>query len=83
MDVPTRRIRKLVIGVITYLPFLRKTLSPLSKMIAILERADVDNLSERLSDTSGPSEVRRLARSYNEMLSVSEHRSPLAAHSRK
>ncbi|MHB1685465.1 MAG: sensor histidine kinase [Bacilli bacterium] len=58
----------LVIGVATYLPLLRKTLSPLSKMIAILEQTDVDNLGERLSDTSGPSEVRRLARSYNEML---------------
>lgn len=58
----------LAIGLITFLPVLRRTLIPLSKMVDTVERINAGNLSERLPVDQGQMEIDRLAVSFNGML---------------
>lgn len=58
----------LVAGLLVYLPVLRRTLIPLSNIVAAVERTDAGNLGERLPPEQGQAEIDRLARSFNSML---------------
>lgn len=58
----------LFLGIILYVPLLRRTLSPLSNVVRTVERIKAGNLSERLPVRQKQDEVNRLAYSFNEML---------------
>jgi two-component system OmpR family sensor kinase len=58
----------LVIGLIAFLPILRRTLVPLSKMVNTVEQINAGNLNERLPVNQGQMEIDRLAVSFNGML---------------
>lgn len=58
----------LIGGMLAYIPVLRKTLIPLSKMIDTVEKVDAGNLAERLPVDQGQEEIDRLADSFNGML---------------
>jgi len=58
----------LVIGLIVFLPILRRTLIPLSKMVNTVEKINAGNLNERLPVNQGQLEIDRLAVSFNRML---------------
>ncbi|MFC0213385.1 sensor histidine kinase [Paenibacillus chartarius] len=58
----------LLAGLLAFLPVLRKTLLPLSKMVTTVERIDAGNLNERFPIHQGQAEVDRLAVSFNGML---------------
>lgn len=58
----------LVIGLIAFLPILRRTLIPLSKMVDTVEQINAGNLNERLPVNQGQLEIDRLAVSFNGML---------------
>ncbi len=62
----------LVVGLLVYLPVLRRTLVPLSNIIAAVERTDAGSLGERLPQ-QGQEEMARLAHSFNGMLDRLEH----------
>ncbi|MCI1772466.1 MAG: HAMP domain-containing histidine kinase [Paenibacillus lautus] len=55
-------------GIALYLPLLRKTLNPLSRMVETVERTDAGNLAERFPAMQGQQEIDRLAQSFNGML---------------
>ena len=55
-------------GSVLYLPVLRRTLVPLSRVVDAVEQTDAGNLSERLPTNQGQQEIDRLAVSFNGML---------------
>jgi two-component system OmpR family sensor kinase len=55
-------------GMLAFLPVLKRTLVPLSKMVNTVERIDAGNLDERFPAHQGQIEVDRLAVSFNGML---------------
>ncbi|MFC5467569.1 sensor histidine kinase [Cohnella suwonensis] len=55
-------------GLLTFLPVIRRTLTPLSRMIDTVERIDSGKLSERLPEPGTPLEIDRLSHSFNRML---------------
>jgi two-component system OmpR family sensor kinase len=58
----------LIGGMLAFIPVLRKTLVPLSKMEYTVEKIDAGNLAERLPVEQGQLEIDRLAISFNGML---------------
>ncbi|TGE32233.1 HAMP domain-containing sensor histidine kinase [Desulfosporosinus sp. Sb-LF] len=58
----------LIGGMLAFIPVLRKTLVPLSKMVDTVEQIDAGNLAERLPVGQGQVEIDRLAVSFNGML---------------
>lgn len=58
----------LILGMLAFIPVLRKTLVPLSKMVDTVEQIDAGNLAERLPVEQGQMEIDRLAVSFNGML---------------
>jgi two-component system OmpR family sensor kinase len=63
----------LILGLLTFLPVLRKTLVPLSTMVDTVEKIDGGNLTERFPDHQGQLEIDRLAISFNGMLERLEY----------
>ncbi|MFB9327344.1 ATP-binding protein [Paenibacillus aurantiacus] len=59
----------LAVGAALFLPLLRRTLVPLSTIVAAVEKTDAGNLTERLPDHQGQEEIDRLSVSFNGMLS--------------
>jgi two-component system OmpR family sensor kinase len=55
-------------GLLAFIPVLRKTMAPLSKMIQTVEEIDAGNLAKRLPTEQGQTEIDRLAVSFNGML---------------
>ncbi|WP_028777236.1 sensor histidine kinase [Shimazuella kribbensis] len=58
----------MLIGVMVFLPLLRKTLVPLFNMVDIAEQIDAGNLARRFETKQGQIEIDRLAQSCNGML---------------
>ncbi|MDD2620697.1 MAG: ATP-binding protein [Syntrophomonadaceae bacterium] len=58
----------LLIGLLAFLPVLRKTLDPLSNMVNTAEQIDAGNLDSRFPSSQGQMEIDRLAESFNGML---------------
>ncbi len=58
----------LVGALLVFLPAIRRTLTPLSRMVETVERIDSGKLSERLPEPAGPMEIDRLSQSFNRML---------------
>ncbi|AFM40762.1 signal transduction histidine kinase [Desulfosporosinus acidiphilus SJ4] len=58
----------LVIGILAFIPVLRKTLVPLSNMVDKVEQIDAGNLAERIPVDQGQVEIDHLANSFNGML---------------
>lgn len=58
----------LIGGILAFIPVLRKTLVPFSKIVDTVERIDSGNLDERLPVEQGQLEIDRLAVSFNGML---------------
>ncbi|NEW08034.1 HAMP domain-containing protein [Paenibacillus sp. SYP-B3998] len=58
----------LVIGLLGFLPVLRRTLVPLSTMVDTVKRIDAGSLSERFPAHQGQMEIDRLSTSFNSML---------------
>lgn len=58
----------LIIGLLTFLPVLRKTLNPLSHIEVTVERINAGNLNERLPVHQGQMEIDRLSETLNGML---------------
>jgi two-component system, OmpR family, sensor kinase len=58
----------LILGMLAFIPVLRKTLVPLSNMVDTVEQIDAGNLDERLPINQGQVEIDRLANSFNGML---------------
>lgn len=58
----------LAAGLSFYLPLLRKTLNPLSRMVNAVGQTNAGNLTERLPSNQGQQEIDRLADAYNDML---------------
>ncbi|MFD2329728.1 sensor histidine kinase [Cohnella sp. GCM10020058] len=55
-------------GLLTLLPVLRRTLTPLSELVDKVERIDAGNLDERFPAIVKPVEIGRLSASFNGML---------------
>lgn len=55
-------------GLLTLLPVLRRTLTPLSELVDKVERIDAGNLDERFPAVAKPVEIGRLSASFNGML---------------
>ncbi|CAH1206389.1 Adaptive-response sensory-kinase SasA [Paenibacillus allorhizoplanae] len=58
----------MVIGLLGFLPVLRRTLVPLSNLVDTVKSIDSGNLNERFPDHQGQAEMDRLATSFNSML---------------
>ncbi|MBA2942736.1 HAMP domain-containing protein [Paenibacillus sp. CGMCC 1.16610] len=58
----------MVFGLLGFLPVLRRTLVPLSKMVDTVKQIDAGNLNERFPAHQGQVEIDRLATSFNGML---------------
>lgn len=58
----------LIGGLLTFLPAIRRTLIPLSRMVTTVELIDSGKLNERLSEKEQTMEINRLAHSFNRML---------------
>lgn len=58
----------LAAGAALFLPLLRRTLVPLSTIVAAVEKTDAGNLTKRLPLRQGQEEIDRLAVSFNGML---------------
>ncbi|MBD0382405.1 sensor histidine kinase [Paenibacillus sedimenti] len=58
----------LVVGLLGFLPVLRRTLVPLSNMVDTVKRIDAGSLNERFPAHQGQMEIDRLATSFNGML---------------
>jgi two-component system OmpR family sensor kinase len=58
----------LVLGLLAFLPVLKKTLVPLSNLVDTVEQIDGGNLTERFPDHQGQLEIDRLSVSFNGML---------------
>jgi len=63
----------LIAALLLFLPAIRRTLTPLSRMVETVERIDSGKLNERLPEPSGPTEIDRLSHSFNRMLERLEH----------
>jgi two-component system OmpR family sensor kinase len=61
-------IAALAAGLAFYLPLLRRTLKPLSRVVKAAQRTDAGNLTERLPSTQGQEEIDRLSDAFNGML---------------
>ncbi|MGG4143316.1 ATP-binding protein [Paenibacillus algorifonticola] len=55
-------------GLSLYLPILRKTLTPLSRIVKAAQRTDAVNLTERLPISQGQQEIDLLSEAFNGML---------------
>ncbi|SFE38284.1 two-component system, OmpR family, sensor kinase [Paenibacillus algorifonticola] len=55
-------------GLSLYLPLLRKTLAPLSRIVKAVQRTDAINLTERLPISQGQQEIDLLSEAFNGML---------------
>lgn len=55
-------------GIILYIPVLRRTLVPLSRMVEVVQQTDAGNLAERFPTDQGQVEIDRLSTSFNGML---------------
>ncbi|WP_306812842.1 sensor histidine kinase [Paenibacillus soyae] len=58
----------LMAGLAFYLPLLRRTLAPLSKVVTAAERTDSGNLDARLPERQGQAEIDSLSIAFNGML---------------
>jgi two-component system OmpR family sensor kinase len=58
----------LIGGLLTFLPAIRRTLTPLSRMVTTVEQIDSGKLNERLPEQDQPMEIHRLSHSFNRML---------------
>nr|WP_256758246.1 HAMP domain-containing sensor histidine kinase [Cohnella sp. WQ 127256] len=58
----------LIGGLLAFLPAIRRTLTPLSRMVATVEKIDSGKLNERLPTNDQPMEIERLSHSFNLML---------------
>jgi two-component system, OmpR family, sensor kinase len=58
----------LLAGIGLYLPVIRRTLVPLSRMVSAVQRTDAGTLNERLPTGQGQEEIDQLANSFNGML---------------
>jgi two-component system OmpR family sensor kinase len=58
----------LVVGLLGFLPVLRRTLVPLSNMVDTVKQIDAGNLGERFPAHQGQVEIDRLSTSFNSML---------------
>ncbi|MFM9332026.1 sensor histidine kinase [Paenibacillus mesotrionivorans] len=58
----------LLAGIGLYLPVIRRTLVPLSRMVSAVQRTDAGTLKERLPTGQGQEEIDQLANSFNGML---------------
>ncbi|TDG00993.1 HAMP domain-containing histidine kinase [Paenibacillus piri] len=58
----------LLIGLLGFLPVIRKTLIPLSNMVKTVEQINSGNLATRLPESQGQMEIDRLSESFNGML---------------
>lgn len=58
----------LLAGVMTFLPILRRTLIPLSRMVQTVSKINAGNLDERFSTVHAQTEIELLASSFNAML---------------
>ncbi|RJX41333.1 HAMP domain-containing protein [Paenibacillus pinisoli] len=58
----------LVAGLLLYLPLLRRTLHPLSKVVQAAELTDAGSLNTRLPERQGQSEIDSLSEAFNNML---------------
>jgi two-component system OmpR family sensor kinase len=58
----------LIGGLLTFLPAIRRTLTPLSRMVTTVEQIDSGKLNERLPERDQPMEIHRLSQSFNRML---------------
>ncbi|MGG1517673.1 ATP-binding protein [Paenibacillus oryzisoli] len=58
----------MIMGLLGFLPVLRRTLVPLSNMVDTVKRIDAGSLSERFPAHQGQVEIDRLATSFNGML---------------
>jgi two-component system, OmpR family, sensor kinase len=58
----------LAIGLLGFLPVLRRTLVPLSNMVDTVKQIDAGNLNERFPEHQGQIEIDRLSTSFNSML---------------
>ncbi len=58
----------MVMGLISYLPVIQKTLAPLSNMVEISEQIDTGNLDRRFPTRQGQAEIDQLAESFNGMM---------------
>jgi len=63
----------LLAGLLAYLPVLKRTLVPLSRMVDTAEQIDAGNLDRRFPVQQGQAEIDRLAESCNGMLERLEH----------
>jgi two-component system, OmpR family, sensor kinase len=55
-------------GLLTFLPLLRRTLDPLSRMVHTVSKINAGNLDERFSNEHAQTEITLLASSFNAML---------------
>lgn len=58
----------LLLGLLSFLPVMKRTLVPLSRMVDTVGRIDAGSLGERLPPRQGQVEIDRLAQSFNGML---------------
>lgn len=58
----------MVVGLLGFLPVLRRTLVPLSNMVSTVRQIDSGNLNERFPEHQGQVEMDQLAHSFNGML---------------
>ncbi|REK76003.1 sensor histidine kinase [Paenibacillus paeoniae] len=58
----------LIAGLLLYLPLLRRTLHPLSKVVRAAELTDAGSLNTRLPERQGQSEIDFLSEAFNSML---------------
>ncbi|RJE90953.1 HAMP domain-containing protein [Paenibacillus sp. 1011MAR3C5] len=58
----------LIAGLLLYLPLLRRTLHPLSKIVRAAELTDAGSLDTRLPERQGQSEIDSLSEAFNSML---------------
>jgi two-component system OmpR family sensor kinase len=63
----------LIVGFFAFLPVLRRTLVPLSRMVDTVGQIDSGNLNERLPGKQGQTEIDRLSHSFNHMLERLEY----------
>lgn len=61
-------ILALAAGLALYLPLLRRTLTPLSRVVTAAQQTDAGNLTERLPIDQGQQEIDRLSDAFNGML---------------
>ncbi len=61
-------ILALAAGLALYMPLLRRTLKPLSNVVAAAQRTDAGNLTERMPDRQGQVEIDQLSDAFNGML---------------